>query len=201
MTMARKASAEALGTMLLVATVVGSGVMAERLTDTNGALTLLCNTLPTGAILTVLILALAPISGAHFNPAVTIAFAMRGDLEKRAIGPYVLAQVVGALCGVSVANWLFALPVMELSTQYRGGIQLVASEILATFGLMLAIVATLRLGTGAVAASVGLYISAAYWFTPSTSFANPRRHPRPGLLRILLLELHRPAFPSLWRLS
>ncbi len=166
-------SAEALGTGFLLAAVVGSGVMAERLSGGNEALTLLGNTLPTGAILIVLITMLAPISGAHFNPAVTLVFALKRDLAPGAAAGYVLAQIAGGLLGVFVAHAMFDLPLLQMSAKVRAGSALAFSEWVAAFGLMLTILLTLRTKPEAVATSVGLYIVAAYWFTASTSFANP----------------------------
>lgn len=166
-------AAEALGTGLLVATVVGSGIMADRLTD-DVALALLGNTLPTGAILFVLITILGPLSGAHFNPAVTAVFALRGDLPAREAGPYVAAQIVGGIAGTLVAHLMFeqAGLVVFSETARTGGAQWFA-EVVATFGLVLTILGGLRSRPDAIPMLVGLYITAAYWFTASTSFANP----------------------------
>lgn len=171
--LAEKLGAEALGTAFLLATVVGSGIMAENLAGGNVAIALLANTIPTGAILVVIILVFGPISGAHFNPAVTVAFATRRELAAHLVLLYIVAQVVGALAGVWAAHAMFELDVIQASTKARtGGAQWFAEGV-ATFGLVLAILGTLRWGTKVVAASVGLYITAAYWFTASTSFANP----------------------------
>ncbi|WP_316182630.1 MULTISPECIES: MIP/aquaporin family protein [unclassified Bradyrhizobium] len=168
----RRAVVEALGTAILVATVVGSGIMAERLT-TDVALQLLCNTLPTGAILVVLITILGPISGAHFNPAVTLVFAARRELPAREVAPYVGSQIVGGIAGTMTAHLMFALPVVMTSLKARtGGAQWLA-EAVASFGLIVVIIAGLRFQRAAVPWLVGLYITAAYWFTASTSFANP----------------------------
>jgi glycerol uptake facilitator-like aquaporin len=168
----RKLVAEALGTGLLVATVVGSGIMADRLTE-DVALALLGNTIPTGAILFVLITILGPISGAHFNPAVSFGFVLRRDLPWGLLAPYVLAQVAGGVLGTWVAHLMFELPVLQASQTVRtGGAQWLA-EVVATFGLMAAILGGLRFRESAVPALVGFYITAAYWFTASTSFANP----------------------------
>ena len=168
----RRAVAEALGTAILVATVVGSGIMAERLT-TDVALQLLCNTLPTGAILVVLITILGPVSGAHFNPAVTLVFAGRRELPAREVASYVGSQIAGGIAGTMTAHLMFALPVVMTSLKVRtGGAQWLA-EAVASFGLIVVIIAGLRFQRAAVPWLVGLYITAAYWFTASTSFANP----------------------------
>jgi glycerol uptake facilitator-like aquaporin len=169
---ARRAVAEALGTAFLLAAVVGSGIMALRLAGGNDALALLCNTLPTGAILTVLILTFGPISGAHFNPAVSLAFALRGELPWRLVGVYVASQVVGAIAGVWSAHLMFELPVWQFSATARSGPGQWLAEAIATFGLVLVILGCVRCATAAVPYAVGLYITAAYWFTASTSFAN-----------------------------
>jgi glycerol uptake facilitator-like aquaporin len=168
----RRLVAEALGTGLLVATVVGSGVMAESLTK-DVALQLLCNTLPTGAILVVLITILGPISGAHFNPAVTLAFATRGEFVRREIVPYVVAQIVGGILGAVVAHAMFDLPLVAFSGKVRTGLSQWIAEGVATFGLLATILGGLRFNNAAIPWLVGLYITAAYWFTASTSFANP----------------------------
>lgn len=173
MTSSRKQASEFIGTAFLLATVVGSGIMAERLSDGNVAIALLGNTIPTGAILVVLITMLGPVSGAHFNPAVTLAFCLRGKLTAREAALYVVFQVAGALVGVWAAHAMFAEPILQASATVRtGGAQWFA-EIVATFGLVFTILATLRARPDAVAMAVGLYITAAYWFTASTSFANP----------------------------
>jgi len=171
--LARRAAAEALGTGLLVATVVGSGIMAERLAGGNVALALLGNTLPTGAILVVLILALGPISGAHLNPAVSLAMTITGGLSRAALAPYVLAQILGGCLGTLAAHAMFDLPLLQLGTTARTGPPLWLAEFVATFGLLLTIVTVVRHRVEAVPVAVGLYITAAYWFTASTSFANP----------------------------
>jgi glycerol uptake facilitator-like aquaporin len=168
----RRLAAEALGTALLVATVVGSGIMAESLTR-DVALALLCNTLPTGAILVVLISILGPISGAHFNPAVTLVFALKRDLTPREGLSYVLAQIAGGIIGTMVAHAMFALPVWDASLKMRTGSAQWLAEGVAAFGLVATILAGLRFNRPAVPWLVGLYITAAYWFTSSTSFANP----------------------------
>jgi glycerol uptake facilitator-like aquaporin len=168
----RRLAAEALGTGILVATVVGSGIMAETLTK-DVALALLCNTLPTGAILVVLITVLGPISGAHFNPAVTLVFTGRRELPMNEAVLYILAQIAGGAIGTMVAQLMFALPLIDLSTKVRtGGAQWFA-EAVAAFGLVATILAGIRFQRAAVPWLVGLYITAAYWFTASTSFANP----------------------------
>jgi glycerol uptake facilitator-like aquaporin len=173
MTLARRITAEALGTGLLLATVVGSGIMAQRLASGNIALALLGNTLPTGAILVVLILIFGPLSGAHFNPAVTLSFALRGETSWRMFAAYSVAQVAGAVIGVWAAHLMFELPVWQLSSTVRSGPSQWLAEAIAAFGLLLTIYGCLANARGAVAYAVGLYIVAAYWFTASTSFANP----------------------------
>lgn len=170
--LARRVAAEALGTALLVATVVGSGIMADRLTD-DVALALLGNTLPTGAILVVLITILGPISGAHFNPAVTLVFALRGEIAARDAGGYVIAQIAGGLAGTLLAHAMFELPIFEVGTTVRTGAGQWIAEGVAAFGLVFTILAGLRSRPDSIPWLVGLYITAAYWFTASTSFANP----------------------------
>jgi len=168
----RRLAAEALGTALLVATVVGSGIMAESLTK-DVALALLGNTLPTGAILVVLITILGPISGAHFNPAVSLIFALKRDLTPRDALLYIAAQIAGGIVGTMLAHAMFALPLLDASMKARtGGAQWFAEGV-AAFGLVTTILAGLRFERPAVPWLVGLYITAAYWFTSSTSFANP----------------------------
>jgi glycerol uptake facilitator-like aquaporin len=168
----RRLVAEALGTGLLVATVVGSGIMAETLTK-DVALALLGNTLPTGAILVVLITIFGPISGAHFNPAVTLVFTLKGDLPAREGTLYVAAQIAGGIAGTIAAHLMFALPLIELSLKTRSGGSQWFAEGVAAFGLVATILAGIRFQRNAVPWLVGLYITAAYWFTASTSFANP----------------------------
>jgi glycerol uptake facilitator-like aquaporin len=170
---AQRIAAEALGTGLLLATVIGSGIMGERLAGGNVALALLGNTLATGAMLVVLITMLGPISGAHFNPAVSVVFALEKELAPGELAAYVLAQIGGGVAGVLVAHGMFDETLFQLSTKARSGPAQWLSEAVAAFGLVLAILLTLRVNPPAVAASVGLYITAAYWFTASTSFANP----------------------------
>ena len=169
---ARRLAAEALGACLLVATVVGSGIMADRLTD-DVALALLGNTIPTGAILVVLITILGPVSGAHFNPAVTLAFAIRGDIAAASAAAYVAAQIAGGVAGSLAAHAMFELPLVQFSLTARTGAGQWFAEIVAAFGLVFTILAGLRFRADAVPWLVGLYITAAYWFTASTSFANP----------------------------
>jgi glycerol uptake facilitator-like aquaporin len=172
-TLTQRLASESLGTCLLLATVIGSGIMAERLAGGNEAIALLGNTLPTGAILIVLITMLGPISGAHLNPAVTAVFLLKRDISIDAAAGYVVAQVAGAMIGVVAAHAMFDLPLLQLSAKARDGLSQGFSEWVATLGLVMTIVLTLRAKPYAVATSVGLYITAAYWFTASTSFANP----------------------------
>jgi glycerol uptake facilitator-like aquaporin len=165
--------AEALGTAILVATVVGSGIMAERLSAGNQAIALLGNTLPTGAILVVIITILGPISGAHFNPAVTLVFAGRGEFEWSEVGPYIVVQCLGGICGTVIAHLMFDLAPLTIGTTTRSGPSQWLAEAVATFTLVLAILGGLRYAPQAIPWLVGLTITAAYWFTASTSFANP----------------------------
>jgi glycerol uptake facilitator-like aquaporin len=171
--LSQRLSAEFLGTALLLATVIGSGIMGETLSGGNVAVALLANTLATGAILVVLITMLGPISGAHLNPAVTIVFAVRRDIEVTAAVAYILAQTAGAIIGVLVAHAMFDLSIVQLSQKVRSGWGQALSEWVAAFGLVSTILLTVRTRPEAVPTSVGLYITAAYWFTASTSFANP----------------------------
>ncbi len=173
MTLDRRLMAEWLGTFSLLSTVVGSGIMAERLADGNVAVALLGNTIPTGAILVVLITVFGPISGAHFNPAVTLCFAIRGEIARRDAGLYVMAQVFGGIVGVFAAHVMFEHPLIDPSMTARTGIGQWTGEFVATFGLIGTILACLKARPQAVPMAVGLYITAAYWFTSSTSFANP----------------------------
>ena len=168
----RRLAAEALGTGLLVATVVGSGVMADKL-SADGGVALLSNTIPTGAILVVLITILAPVSGAHFNPAVTLVFALQREIAVSLAAAYVLAQVCGGLLGGILAHAMFELPVLQIGTIARSGTGQWLAEGVATFGLIATILGGLRFRPEGVPWLVGLYITAAYWFTASTSFANP----------------------------
>lgn len=172
-TLSQRLGAEAIGTAFLLATVVGSGIMAERLAGGNVAIALLGNTIPTGAILVVLITMFGPISGAHFNPAVTLVFALKRQLSAIDSLAYVAVQVIGGVLGVWAAHLMFAEPVWQASLTARTGGSQWFAEGIATFGLVLTILATLKAREGAVAMAVGLYITAAYWFTASTSFANP----------------------------
>jgi glycerol uptake facilitator-like aquaporin len=171
--LSQRAVAEWLGTAFLLAAVVGSGIMAQKLAGGNDALALLCNTLPTGAILAVLILTFGPISGAHFNPAVSIAFALRRELTAPMLAVYIVAQVLGAILGVWAAHLMFELPVWQFSATVRSGSGQWLAEAIATFGLLLTIFGCVAHTPVAVPYAVGLYITAAYWFTASTSFANP----------------------------
>ncbi len=173
MSIARRAVAEVLGTGLLLATIVGSGIMAAKLSSGNDALALLCNTLPTGAVLVVLIQMFGPVSGAHFNPAVSICFVLRGELSWRDAALYIACQVAGAILGVWLAHLMFELPVWQLSTHVRTGPGQWLAEVVATFGLILCILGCRSCAPASVPYAVGLYITAAYWFTASTSFANP----------------------------
>src|ERR1700761_8202923 len=169
----RQLIAEALGTAWLLATVVGSGIMAERLSGGNNGVALLANSLATGGSLFVLITLFGPLSGAHFNPAVSLAFAIRRELGWRMAGAYVAAQLVGAVLGVCAAHAMFAEPIWQVSTKLRDGAAQAFSECVATFGLIATILGTLPFRPAATPATVSLYIVAAYWFTASTSFANP----------------------------
>ncbi|MEL6595119.1 MAG: MIP/aquaporin family protein [Pseudomonadota bacterium] len=171
-TLPRRLTAEFLGTAFLVGTVVGSGIMADKLTD-DVALALLGNTLPTGAILVVLITILGPISGAHFNPAVSLAFVLNKTMPLSELAPYVMAQIAGGVAGSLMAHAMFDLTLFQLSTTARTGTGQWIAEIVATFGLVGTILAGIRFRGDAVPWLVGLYITAAYWFTASTSFANP----------------------------
>ena len=172
-TLARRVFSEALGTAFLLAAVVGSGIMAQRLAGGNVALALLCNTLATGAMLAVLILIFASTSGAHFNPAVSLAFALRGEMTWTIAVVYAAAQVIGAIVGVWLAHLMFDLPVWQVATTVRTGPGQWLAEFIAAFGLLLTVLGCVGAAPGAVAYAIGLYITAAYWFTASTSFANP----------------------------
>jgi glycerol uptake facilitator-like aquaporin len=173
MNLARRVSAEALGTALLLATIIGSGIMAQRLAGGNGAIALLCNTIPTGAILIVLITIFGPVSGAHFNPAVSLVFALRKSLPWSELAPCIAAQLIGAALGVWLAHAMFEFPIWQFSTTVRTGSGQWIAEGVATFGLVLTIIGCVTSAPASVASAVGLYIVAAYWFTASTSFANP----------------------------
>ena len=168
----RRLTAEALGAGLLVATVVGSGILADKLTD-DTALALLGNTLPTGAILVVLITILGPVSGAHFNPAVTMVVALRREIQAQEALAYVIAQIAGGIAGTFLAHAMFELPLLQMSGTARTGTGQWVAEAVAAFGLVFTILASLRFRSDAIPWLVGLYITAAYWFTASTSFANP----------------------------
>jgi glycerol uptake facilitator-like aquaporin len=165
--------AEGVGTAFLLMAVVGSGIMAERLAGGNVALALLGNTLATGAALVVLISIFGPISGAHFNPAVTLYFALQREIRPVMAGAYLAAQVIGALAGVLLAHAMFAVPLLEVSTKLRDGPAQWLAEFIATFGLLGTIAGSIRFSPALTPALVGLYLTAAYWFTASTSFANP----------------------------
>lgn len=170
--LSRKLAAEALGTAFLLMAVVGSGIMAARLSGENDAIALLCNTVATGAALVVLIWVFAPLSGAHFNPAVTLFFALKREIAWGEASLYVAVQIVAAIVGVWIAHAMFAMPVVEVSHKFRDGPAQWLSEFVATFGLLLTIAGGAR-KPDTTPALVGLYIAAAYWFTASTSFANP----------------------------
>jgi glycerol uptake facilitator-like aquaporin len=169
----KRLAAEALGTALLLAVVVGSGIMGERLAGGNVAIALLGNTLATGAALVVLISVFGPVSGAHFNPAVTLVFSLKREMTWRIAIAYVVVQIGGAVLGVYVAHAMFAEPILQISTKLRDGPGQAFSEFVATFGLLATILGTLRFRPEFTPVAVGLYITAAYWFTASTSFANP----------------------------
>jgi glycerol uptake facilitator-like aquaporin len=171
--LAQRATSEFLGTAFLLAAVVGSGIMAQRLAGGNIALALLCNALATGAMLTVLILMFGAVSGAHFNPAVSLAFALRGELPWQAAGLYIAVQIFAGIIGVWIAHLMFDLPVWQMSTTVRSSPGQWLAEAVATFGLLLTIFGCLARAPTAVPYAVGLYITSAYWFTASTSFANP----------------------------
>jgi glycerol uptake facilitator-like aquaporin len=171
--LSKRLVAEAVGTSLLLAAVVGSGIMGERLAGGNVAIALLANTIPTGAVLVALILAFAPISGAHFNPVVTLTEAWQKGIAWRESPLYIAAQFAGAFVGVACANSMFGLPVFFASHHVRGGSAQIFSELVATFGLLAVIWGCTRARSAAVPVAVAAYITAAYWFTSSTSFANP----------------------------
>ena len=171
--LAQRAASEFLGTAILLAAVIGSGIMAQRLAGGNVALALLCNTLATGAILPVIILIFGSVSGAHFNPAVSVAFALRGDLGWPIAALYVAIQILAAIAGTCIAHLMFDLPMWQIATTTRWGAGQWLAETIATFGLVLTILGCLACVPAAVPYAVGLYITSAYWFTASTSFANP----------------------------
>lgn len=172
-TLSRRLIAEWIGTFSLLATVVGSGIMAERLAGGNVAIALLGNTIPTGAILVVLIMVFGPISGAHLNPAVTFSFALRREISMADSALYIVTQIVGGISGVLIAHIMFDNPLFDPSTTVRTGLGQWVGEFVATFGLVGTILGCLRFRAEAIPFAVGLYITAAYWFTSSTSFANP----------------------------
>ncbi len=191
--MSRKLFAEWLGTFFLLAVVVGSGITADRLSDGNTAIALLGNTIPTGAILVVLILMFGPISGAHFNPAVTFAFFLRKDINFDESIAYIVMQVFGGIAGVVVAHIMFQEPLLAASTTMRTGASQWVSELVATFGLVATIFGCIKAHAAAVPYAVGLYITAGYWFTSSTCFANPAvtmrvRLPTPSLASIPIMR-------------
>lgn len=169
----RRLAAEAIGTAILLAGIVGSGIMAERLAGGNEAIALLANMAATGAILAVLILVFGPISGGHFNPAVTVSFVMQRALRPGTAAAYIAVQIVAALVGVALAHLMFDEPLVQAAVKTRSGPGIWAAEVVATAGLVATIIGCLRFRPEAVAYAVGLYISAGYWFTASTSFANP----------------------------
>jgi glycerol uptake facilitator-like aquaporin len=171
--MKREIAAEGIGTALLLAAVVGSGIMAERLSGGNTGLALLANAIATGGALFALITMFGPISGAHFNPVVTLALTMRGDSVRKRLLPFLLVQVMGAVLGVWLAHLMFDLPILQASTKVRTGIGQWSAEATATFGLVLLILLGVRKQSPGLPAAVAVYIVGAYWFTASTSFANP----------------------------
>ena len=171
--LSRRLAAEALGTFFLVMAVVGSGIMADKLAGGNEALALLCNTLATGAVLVVIIVIFVSISGAHFNPAVTLVMKLRGKIERGPALAYVAVQIVGGCLGAVAAHLMFGLDPVQLGSTARTGFGQWLGEFIATFGLIATILGCVRFRPGALAAAVGLYIGSAYWFTSSTSFANP----------------------------
>jgi glycerol uptake facilitator-like aquaporin len=173
MTLPRRLVAEGLGTAFLLVAVVGSGIMAERLSGGNAAIALLANSIATGGALVALILAFGPVSGAHFNPAVSLALAARGALPWKEVPPYVVVQCVAAILGVMAAHAMFGLPLLEFSHKARSGVGLVWAEFVATFGLLAVILLCVRSRAEAVPYAVAAWITGAYWFTSSTSFANP----------------------------
>jgi glycerol uptake facilitator-like aquaporin len=171
--LSKRLAAEGLGTGFLLATVIGSGIMAERLAGGNQALALLCNTLPTGAILVVMITIFGALSGAHFNPAVSLVFTLRKEMRWNEFAAYVAAQIAGGVLGALLAHAMFELPFFQISATARTGPGQWLAEVVAAFGLILTILGGLARNAPAVPMAVGLYITAAYWFTASTSFANP----------------------------
>ncbi|HIF69872.1 MAG TPA: aquaporin family protein [Deltaproteobacteria bacterium] len=194
--MIRKLFAEWLGTLFLLATVVGSGIMAERLSGGNVAIALLGNTIPTGAILVVLILIFGPISGAHFNPAVTLVFAIRKEISPSESIQYIVVQIIGGVLGVFIAHAMFDNPLIDPSTTLRTGSGQWIGEFVATFGLVATILGCLKTRPEAIPYAVGLFITAGYWFTSSTSFANPAVTIARGLTNTFsgITPAHIPAF-------
>lgn len=173
MSLSRRITAEAIGTAMLLTAVIGSGIMGERLSDGHNAIALLANTLATGAALVALILTFISISGAHFNPAVTLSVAWQGELPWREVPVYIIAQIAGALSGVALAHLMFGLPLFSPSNHVRAGGAQILGEFVATFGLLAVIWGCMRSRPAAIPFAVAAYIMAAYWFTSSTSFANP----------------------------
>jgi glycerol uptake facilitator-like aquaporin len=171
--LSRRLTAEALGTGFLVAAVVGSGIMAEKLAGGNEAIALLCNTIPTGAVLFVIIAVFMPLSGAHFNPAVSFVMMLQGNLDRRTAAAYIGAQIAGGCLGTIAVHLMFDIATFQLSLQARNGAPQWFAEFVATFGLLMTILGCLRFRPDAMAAAVGLYITSAYWFTATSSFANP----------------------------
>jgi glycerol uptake facilitator-like aquaporin len=169
----RRLAAEGLGTLILVMAVIGSGIMAENLAGGNQAVALLCNTIATGAVLYVIITIFVAVSGAHFNPAVSLVMMLRGELDLRTTLAYIAAQIIGGCIGAALAHLMFGLDLFQLGSTARTGLGQWAGEFIATFGLIATILGCLRFKPEAVATAVGLYITSAYWFTASTSFANP----------------------------
>jgi glycerol uptake facilitator-like aquaporin len=169
----RRLAAEGLGTLILVMAVIGSGIMAENLAGGNQAVALLCNTIATGAVLYVIITIFVAVSGAHFNPAVSLVMMLRGELDLRTTLAYIAAQIIGGCIGAVLAHLMFGLDLFQLGSTARTGLGQWAGEFIATFGLIATILGCLRFKPEAVATAVGLYITSAYWFTASTSFANP----------------------------
>ncbi len=171
--LSRRLTAEALGTGFLVAGIVGAGISAENLSGGNGAIALLCDTIPVGAILFVVITIFMPLSGAHFNPAVSFVMMLRGDLDRKTTAAYMAVQIIGGCLGTIAVHLMFDLPTLQLSATARHGLPQWFAEFVATFGLLMTILACARFKPDAMAAAVGLYITSAEWFTASTSFANP----------------------------